>query len=83
MHLFCPFSPSFSCKMANFLQFTILQTNMATLDRRGIAAKLPKPNGFWALSHPSLRGSCPCAFTQFKLKNRTIMDRVSRVWQTA
>ena len=78
MHLFCSFYPVFSCKMATFLQFTILQTTMAPPVRRGIAAKLPKPTAS-RRSHILLCGSCPCAFTPSKLKNRIIMDGVSWV----
>jgi hypothetical protein len=84
MHVFFSFSPDFSCKMANFLQFTMLQTSMATTDQRGIAAKLPKPTAS-RRSRILLCGSCPCAFTPSKLKNRMIMDgmmdMVSRVCQ--
>ena len=68
----------FFLQNGEFLQFTILQTNMATPDHRGIAAKLPKPT-VSRRSRILLCGSCPCAFTPSKLKHRTIMDGVSRV----
>ena len=82
MHLFCFFSSVLSCKMASFCSLPSWQTNMAPPDRRGIAANLPKPT-VSRRSHILLCGSCPCAFTPFKLNNRMIMDGVSRDCQTA